>query len=362
MAKRKGYSPIGVDLQPNSAKMVQLYVSPEGASLACWTEAKFDFSLVRVEDGVPSSLTETLKNAIRKTGFVGRRAVVTLPAHKVDVRQLTLPGSEGELERMLRWEAESYLHYDVSEASIDYVKLGEVKIGNEMRSEVMVASASRSYVNAVLGLLSGAGLVTTAADVAPMALGRLGAYLARDASGPVAVIDIGRTASVAVILNQGELRLTRTIAKGGEEFTERIMNSLEVSREEAELLKQEYGAGTPQRPSQPDAEQELVTKTEVAATIHEILRYDLEEMADELQKLFRYFSTQCKGAPISLGYLCGGGGRLKDLDVYMTQRTGTKMARIENLNAIFPGRKIDMGEAGPEYAVAAGLALREQAQ
>jgi len=359
MAKRKGCSPIGIDLQPNSAKMVQLFFTAEGASLSSCATATFDQSLLAIEDGIPADLTESIRNAVKVAGFTGRGAVVAPPPNKVDVRTLTLPGSGEDLEKMLRWEAESYLHYDVADASIDYVKLGEVKVGNETRSEVLVASVSRHYIRALLDLLSKAGLAPTAADIVPMALCRLGAYLSRDAEGPVSVVDIGASRSVAVILNHGELRLTRTLSKGGEDFTERIMHGLEVSREEAELLKKEYGAGMPAVASNFGAEEELVTKTEVAGTIHEILRHDLEELADELQKLFRYYTAQCKGSPMSRGYLCGGGGRLKGLDTYITDRTGIKVQRIEGLNTIFPVKSSDTGEAGPEYAVAAGLALRE---
>ena len=359
MAKRKGYSPIGIDFQAETAKMVQLHFGSQGASLAACTSLTFEESLMRIADQRPHTIIEKLRAALRSGGFSGRRIVITVPPGKVDVRTLTLAGSERELEETLRWEAESYLHYDVSDASIDYVRLGEVRVGKEGRSEVLVATARSSYVCALLDLLAGAGFEVIAVDIVPMALWRLGLHIGQETDAAVGVINIGRMTSEAVVLNRGDLRLTRTIARGGEEFTTRIMNSLEISHPEAELLIKEYGAGTPSAGVQFGSQQELVTRTEIAGTVHEILRHDLEDLADELQKLFRYFSSQSKGTPVRLGYLCGTGGKLKGLDAFLSERTGIRIERLPPLDEAFP---IQNGgenqEAGPEYAVAAGLALR----
>lgn len=362
MPKRKGYSPIGIDLQANAAKMVQLHFGPQGASVTGCKSVTFEEGLAQIVDQKPGRITHTLKQAIASGGFSGRRAVVTLPAAKVDVRTLTLAGSEDDLEKMLRWEAESYLHYDVSDASIDHAKLGEVTVGNEKRSEVMVASANKTYIRELLDLMAGAGLLVEAVDIVPMALWRLGSRFGEELQTPVSMIDIGRTSSVATILNTGELRLTRTIARGGEELTARIMQSLDVARDEAELLKKEYGTGVPGNAARFGSQDELVTKTEVAGTIHEILRCDLEDMAEELQKLFRYFSTQNKGMSVGRGYLCGGGSRLKGLDAFFTERIGVTIEQLPALDVVLKTGSTNGDETGPEYAVAAGLALRVDAK
>ena len=369
MAKRKGPSPIGVDLQQNSAKMIQFCHGPNGPALGACASVSFDDSLIQIEDRQTQPIVAALRQALGRGDFRGCDAVITLPAKKVDVRTLTLPGAEAELEKMMKWEAESYLHYDVKDACIDYVKLGDVSAGNEKRSEVLVAAAGRPYLYALLDLLDRAGLKTQAVDIMPMALCRLARYLGEHvAESSVSIIDIGRTASLTVILDKGSLRLTRNIACGGEEFTTRIKSNLDILPEEAELLKIEYGAGAPKQGSSFGADHELVTKTEVAGAIHEILRHQLEEMAAELQKLFRYFSTQSKGAQVARGYLCGGGSKLKGLPDFLTQHTGTRMEMLPALATLFPGKCAKDAPAsggpdacGPEFAVAAGLALRDSA-
>ncbi|NQT18934.1 MAG: type IV pilus assembly protein PilM [Planctomycetes bacterium] len=358
MPKRKGYSPIGIDLQAGSAKMVQLHFGPKGTSLVGCKAVTFEESLTRIVDQKPEKIVDQLKQAITSAGLSGRRAIATLPAAKVDVRTLTLAGSEDDLEKLLRWEAESYLHYEVADASIDHAKLGEVSAGNEKRSEVMVATANKTYIREVMDLLSEAGLMVQAIDIVPMALWRLGIRLAEELEAPVSMIDIGRTSSVAVILSRGDLRLTRTMARGGEELTSRIMQGLDIDRNEAELLKKEYGTGMAGGAARFGSQDELVTKTEVAGTIHEILRHDLEDIADELRKLFRYFSTQNKGMAVGRGYLCGGGGRLKGLDAYFTERIGVAIEQLPALDVVLKAKNNPDDETGPEYAVAAGLALR----
>ena len=364
MAKRKGRSPIGIDLQQNSAKLMQLSYGSKGPSLAAHASATFDESLLQLEDRQPEPIIDALKQAVDKHGFSGRAAVITLPPKKVDVRTLTLPGADADIQKMLAWEAESYLHYEVQQASIDYVKLGDVSVGNEKRTEVLVAATAKPYLFALLDLLAKAGLRPEVVDIVPMALCRLGAALGEQAGdGPVTLIDIGRSSTVTVIANKGALRLTRNIPRGGDEVTAKIKNNLDISLQEAELLKIEYGAGIPNQGASFGTDRELVTKTEVAGTIHEILRPDLEELAAELQKLFRYFSTQSKGASVIRGYLCGGGGKLKGLAGFLSEHTGTRIELLPALEALCSGgASTEAGESfGPEYAVAAGLALRNTA-
>jgi len=361
MPKRKGYSPIGIDFQATTAKAVQLHFGSEGASLAACTTLAFDESLMRIADHRPVNIVQKLRAVLRSGKFSGRHAVITLPPNKVDVRTLTLAGPSDDLEKMLSWEAESYLHYKVADATIDYVRLGEARVGKEERSEVLVAAVSTTYASELLNLLAKAGLQVSAVDIVPMALWRLGSYLGGEIEVPVTVIDIGQTTSVAVVLNRGQLRLTRTIPQGGEDLTTRIMDDLEISRPEAELLKKEYGVGVPSHSTQLAPDRELLTKTEIAGTLHEILRPHLEELAKELQKLFRYFSTQSKGMPVGLGYLCGGGGKLKGLGSFLSERTGVRVEKLSALGEAFRPQNGDEGEViGPEYAVAAGLALRER--
>ena len=361
MANRKGRSPIGIDFQHNGAKLVQLEYGPGGPALAAFASVSFDDSLLQIEDRRPQTVIDALKRAIGTGDFSRSPAVITLPPKKVDVRTLTLPGADADIEKVLRWEAESYLHYAVDKASIDYVKLGEVTAGNEKRTEALVAAAYRPYLIALLELLNAAGIRTAVVDIVPMALCRMGSAVNHE-GGTISITDIGRSASMSVIIDKGSIRLTRNTARGGDEFTAKIKNSLEISHDEAELLKMEYGIGTPSHASTFGADRELVTKTEIAGTIHEILRPDLDEVAAELQKLFRYFSTQSKGAQIMHGYLCGGGSKLKGLAENISGRTGAKIETLPPLDTLFPNRnsKRTGASCGPEYAVATGLALRAE--
>jgi len=361
MATRKGRSPIGIDLQHNGAKLVQLAFGKNGPALAAYASVSFDDTLLQIEDRRPQAAIDALKRTIAKGDFSGSAAVITLPPKKVDVRTLTLPGADSDLEKVLRWEAESYLHYAVDEASIDHVKLGEVSVGNEKRTEVLVAAAFRPYVIALLELLNAAGIRAEVVDIAAMALCRLGSVV-NHAGDAVGIVDIGRSASQTVIIDKGAIRLTRITARGGDELTAKIKSSLEINIDEAELLKIEYGIGVPGQASTFGMDRELVTKTEIAGTIHEILRPDIDEFAAELQKLFRYFSTQTKGAQVTRGYLCGGGSLLKGLADNLSSRTGTKLETLPSLDSLFPnGKTKEAGSpCGPEYAIAAGLALREE--
>jgi len=355
----KTYSPIGVDLQVASCKLMQMRSCSGETGIAAAASVEFTDNILNLEEAQPDGLVHALKTALKENGFHGSTAVMTVPQQKIDVRTLTLPGPEADLEKVLRWEAESYLHYDINSACMDYTKVGEIAAGSDKRIEVLVAAINKDYLQAVLQWLSAAGLEVAVVDVVPMALARLGACprLQYDTES-LGMLDIGRTSTTAAVIDKGELRLTRNINRGGDELTARIRDSLEIAEEEAELLKREYGTGLPGSHSM-YSEQELLTRTEIAGTIHEILRHDLEEMAAEVQKLHRYFSTQCKGATAQKTYLCGGGGRMSGLDGFLSQHTGLPFEKLPPLNDLFAYKTDTSIEAGPEFAVSAGLALRK---
>jgi len=355
----KAYSPIGIDLQAASCKLLQMHSSGGETGIAALASVEFSGNILNLEEGQPDGLVHALKTALKENGFHGSTAVMTVPQQKIDVRTLTLPGPEVDLEKVLRWEAEAYLHYDINSACMDYTKVGEITAGSEKRMEVLVAAINRDYLQAVLHWLSAAGIEVAVVDVVPMALARLGTCpRLQYETESLGMLDIGRSTTTAAVLNKGELRLTRNINRGGDELTARICDSLEIANDEAELLKREYGTGLPGRHNL-YSEQELLTRTEIAGTIHEILRHDLEEMAAEVQKLYRYFSTQCKGATAQKGYLCGGGGRMSGLDEFLSQHTGLAFEKLPPLNELFAWKTDTAIEAGPEFAVSAGLALRK---
>jgi len=364
---RQNHSPIGIDIGKDSIKLVQFRAEGDGLALlaAGRLDAPFPANGNGADGAERAAFVKQLKKVLTRRKFGTRRAVVALPASHVDVRPLTLPGGHQDIAKMVRWEANSYLGYDAENAIIDHVVLGEVKSGRETRLEVLAAAVEKDKVRDSLDLLSRAGILAEAVDIVPLALCRLLHVPPDQPGGAAAAVDIGAEFTNAVIVDGGELRMSRTIDIGGDAFTQAISAALEIDPKEAEALKRQHGAGTveddapdPEQAAEPGRLAALSEVRKIAHIINDILRDKLDFLAEELTKLLRYFSAQNQGRPVQSVVLVGGGGALKHLDTLLAARLGTSVevgAPITRITRQPP--ELKGGNEGA-FAVATGLALR----
>jgi type IV pilus assembly protein PilM len=347
-------SPIGIDISRGRVKMVQF--RRRGAGVGLLAAGSLDVALRGNDndDGDRQDTVRQLKKALLRRKFGARRAVLSLPPPETDVRPLTLPADAHDLTKMIRWEVESYVDYPVDEAIVDHVVLGEAKSAGERRLEVLAATARQCRVVAICDLLARAGLMVEAVDIVPLALGRLVDAIEAGPGDATAAVDIGAQSTHAVIIDDHELRMSRTIGLGGDTFTEAITLALEISTKEAEVLKAQHGTG------RVDAEPaEADESGKIARIVNDILRNKLDLLATELAKLFRYFSAQNQGRAVGRVVLLGGGGALKHLDEFLTERLSTPVEVGRPLCGV-TGDEPDLPDSAEgAYAVAAGLALRE---
>ena len=373
MSRSNGTTAIGLDLCENGAKLVQLERRGNGYATSAVASFELPQQCETLEGDYQAALAHQLQQARASGRFRGRRAVATLPPNVVDTRTLTLPGQNAEMQKVLRWEAESYLSYDIAEAVIDFVVLGEVKAGEERRIEVLVASARRDSVERLLRAAKQGGLDVEAVEIVPTALCRLLCRRPSPDGTPhaQAVVDVGRTTTTAVVVNAGELRLSRQILQGGERLTRLIAKGLEMGHDDAERLKQEHGLsleaprpGAAQDPDGAEAPQQVsspgqtivITRERIAAIIRDLVRPAADQFADEIQKLLRYFAMQSKGESVQKLVLTGGGSLMNGLDLFLQQRLGVNVEVVRSVSG-FLGEPASPNDP-PAFAVAAGLALR----
>ncbi len=349
------YSPIGIDLG-GSPKLVQFRLkgNPPQPELHATASLTMPIPNNGNTEAERETFVKKLKKSISNARFGSRRAIIALPASDVHMRPLTLPVDEHDLAKRVRWEAESYIEGPIENAVIDHVVLGKATTAGERRLEVLALSADKSKVVSTLDLLASTGLTTDTVDIIPLALCRALQATHTDTDNAVAAIDIGAQTTTTVIVMNDELRMARPIAIGGDTLTEAIQTALEISQEEAEILKIQHGAGSA-------GTEHVVLQEEpnkIAQIVHDILREHLDRLADELVKLFRYFSAQHRGRTVERVFLVGGSGALKHLDELLASRLNAQVSVGEPLAQI-TGSEIELKRGNDSsYAVAAGLALR----
>lgn len=354
------YSPIGIDLG-GSPKLVQFRLkgNPPRPELHATASLPLPIPNNGNSEAERETFVRQLKKSMAIAHFGPRRAIIALPSLDVHMRPLTLPVDEHDLAKRVRWEAESYIEGPIDNAVIDHVVLGEATTAGERRLEVLAISADKQKVLTALDLLSRAGLTIDIVDIIPLALCRALHATHANPDSAAAAIDIGARITTAVIIMNNELRMARPIAIGGNALTEAIQTALEISPEEAEILKCQHGIGSVRGENgQPEPSAGGDEPNKIARIVHDILREHLDRLADELEKLFRYFSAQHRGRTVERIYLLGGGGALKHLDELLASRLNTQVTVGEPLAQITGNQAELKHGTDSSYAVAAGLALR----
>ncbi len=342
---------VGVDIGTSSVKVASLRRGRGGGYEleALGIEPLAHDSIV---DGAIISkleVADAIDRLFKSAGIESARVATSISGHSVIVKTVNLPAqSEQELEESIRWEAEQYVPFDISEVNLDYQVLRKAAQGNRM--EVLLVAAKRDKIIDHTGVLSMAGKRPAVVDIDAFAL--LNAYAANhqpDPSSVVALLDVGSNTVNITIARGREFLFTRDVAIGGSHYTEHLQKQLGISFDEAETYK---AGGAPS--------EELRQRTDaVLEDVSEILTL-------EIQKTFDYFRTHAESAEPRNVYLSGGACKTRGLRDYLQRKLDVP---VDYLNP-FQGIKIDEAKFPPnlltdlatDFAIAVGLALRSEAE
>ncbi len=190
------------------------------------------------------------------------------------------------------------------------------------------------------------GLEADIVDAVPLALTNgLAVASAEKEREPVALLDLGHTASHLTLWQKGEPYFARRIDFGGRALTRAIAEGTGSSPDEAEEWKLAAGADEPGFRVDWDS-------LEMRAVL-ECLRRDL---ADELRRSFAFYRTLGRLPDPMRLRISGGSARLPGLAARLSELLGVPVLPFDPLEALHaePGT----GTGGPQFATAFGLAQR----
>ena len=162
---------------------------------------------------------------------------------------------------------------------------------------------------------------------------------------PVMIMDMGAASTKLYIVERGVIRASHTINRGSQDITATISKSLSIPMEKAEVMKREQGlAGTD-------------------TTFNEIIALVLDYIFAEVNTTLLAFEKKYNKT-VSKAVLVGGGAALKVLTELAKTNFKTEVEIAQPFNKVTAPAFLEniLKEAGPEFAVAIGLALRRLAE
>jgi len=293
----------GLDMGTNSIKVMQLEQDDKTVTVKGYGITHFADNVMKDGEIVDyEPLAKAMYDLFDKhiNGTIStHRVAATIPAAYAYARVVSVPATLGkkELDEAIRFEAGQYIPIPIDDLYIDFSDQG---ITGENR-EILVVAVPKRIVDSYMRLFDIVGLEVGALQTTIGAAGRLIAETESNKT-PSILIDLGSSSVDLTIYDKYPI-VNGTVPGGGDSFTEKIAERLNVSKEEAETIKKRYGLGISKK--QPE--------------IKEALAPHLDQLMKEIRRVVRYYEERTEGkSKIGQIVTMGGGANMPGLTEYLT--------------------------------------------
>ena len=359
-------SVLGVDIGASAIKIVQLKEKAGKILLETYGEiATGPYGGVAMGQAAlltPEKMAEALKDLFKEANVTATRVAFAIPMRSSLLKVIEVPEfNEKQLSSIIPIEARKYIPVPITEVALDWWVIprqeyanepdlegdasaaAEQKIEKGKKVEVLLVAIHKEMLTKYRTVVTTLGVSAETFEVETFSSIR--SILSRDIA-PTAIIDLGAATSKLAIVDYGIIKVSHTINKGGQDSTAAMATALGVPFEEAEKLKRQNGLVGQTAGSTP-------IPGGVASSALEFVFYEAQKIISDYQRR--------TGRIIRKLTLIGGGALMKGV-VPLAETVFDAEIHLGN-----PFMKTEapaflhevLQEAGPEFAVAIGLALRE---
>jgi type IV pilus assembly protein PilM len=321
---------LGLDIGTAGIKFIKLRFVKEGIEL-CGFGA----------EPMQADLEPLLKNIAQSQNL--KKANISVSGPAAIIRYVNFPKmTPQELEQSLKFEAQKHIPFAVAEVNLDAAILKPDLADNKML--VILTAVKKDFLGQRIKLIEGGSFYVNKVDIDAVALVNAFNfnYSKEDLppSKSVALLNIGASFSNLSILEDGIPHLSRDIQLAGNNFTQKLADSLEVDFKSAEALK-------------------LTPDKDKAQKITETLESVLSNLAAEVRTSFDYYESQSTLSVVKI-FLSGSGSSFPGLKDILANLLGIEVEYWDPFRKINISAEIDAQKAkalSVGFAVAAGIAL-----
>ncbi len=343
----------GLDISELSLKIAKLEKSKDGSlKLASFNQAQIPANVVK---GGEIKNIQKLSDIMRKSVLTARGGkiktkyvICSLPEEKVFLDTIQMPKmSREDLKTAVQFEAENYIPLPLKNVYLDFQVVRSID-DRAKKMDVLLGAVSKKIADSYIKMIKTAGFQPLALEVESLAIAR--AVIPNDKiKQPFLIIDFGATRTSFIIFGGFSVRFTTTIPISSQAITKSIARNLEISTEEAEKLKINYGM-----------EKRKIFEATIPA---------LTDLIEQIKTHLNYYKSHIlkkhnlhKEEKITKILLCGNGALLKGLPEFLSSELKMKVEFANPwVNILKPPLKEIPGlsfEKSLGYATALGLSLR----
>ncbi|MEK7610020.1 MAG: type IV pilus assembly protein PilM [Patescibacteria group bacterium] len=350
----KESSVLGIDIGSSAIKIIQIKKKHGRAVLETYGElALGPYAGIEVgrATSVPADkIIEAIKDILKESKTTTVSCGVALPLSSSLITFISIPPvPEKGMADVIAIEARKYIPVPLNEVLLDwsvipkedsYVSDDESVKPEKQGSDVLVVAIHNQYISDYQSIITGSGLQPSFYEIEIFSSIRA---VVDQGVSTVMIVDMGARSTKLYIVERGILRASHIINKGSQDITLALSKAMSITVNEAERMKRTYGLkGGP----------EYKELTEIITVNLDYIFYEANAALLNYQKKF--------AKNVSKVILTGGGVLLKGF---------TDLAKISfQTNVVYadPFGKLEtpaflteeFAQAGPEFAVAIGIALR----
>ncbi len=297
--------------------------------------------------------TEAILRLLEEHSLTPQTTVTAIPGTYVSTRLLTLPLPERQVEKVLPFELESDLPFELDDILVAHHTI----LSNKAQTTVLAAAVRKTLISEHLSILRNANLEPAFVGLDSIALYNLNQLTLSQEGGTYAIVDIGHQKTSVCIVANHRVQYVRTLMSAGKAVTESIRNELDLTWDQA--LEVKHTHGILELEGHPLQSKDL-------RRLSAAIRKSIDPLAREISQTFQAYRAMHANLggpanPVEQIYFCGGTSLLRNLPEYFAAITNLKVSR---LHFFPPEHEVSRRLAGKEaiLAQAVGLGLRAAAR
>jgi type IV pilus assembly protein PilM len=347
---------VGLDIGSRACKVAVLSGGGKGAKLLRYAEKEYETG----EAGAltPAAVLVAMRAALAEARAPKSSVCYALAAEQCTLREITVPfDDDDQIKKIVKFEFEPHLHSAaVEDVIIDYVKTGSSK----GRARLLVIAAAKDMLRGRLDQLKEAGVDPLHVDVDVASLFNTAKQSkALEEHPDCLIIDIGARTTKTLLVQDGRLKIARSIRLGGHGPLQRLTTEFEGDADAARRAMEDAAsvealAATPAHASTLEIVASVRAIEAAAAGAQES-----DFLGRVLRETQRTLPTLGSEKPLTRIFVTGIGAARPHARQRISEHYGVEVEDLPTMRAVshsLPPSKAD--EIGRTGAVAIGAALK----
>ena len=354
--KKKNTSALGIDIGSSSIKVVQLQKKGNKAILETYGELSlgpYGGVSIGQSTSLPTNKIAQAMNDLlseKEVAITTKVCGLAIPFKASLLSVIEMPDiGQKELAMMMPIEARKYIPVPISDVTIDWSVIPKLEVeeipvvkgeSKNKKVDVLLVAIHNNIINQYKEIISKTGLDAKFFEIEVFSSMRA---VLEGVQGPIMIFDMGASTTKLYIIERGLIYQSHTINRGSQDITANIARILNISIEEAEVIKRSVGMG------------KTVDEVDLSETVTVIV----DNIFSEANRFLFDFQKK-RNQNIKSVFLTGGGSALHGFRDLAAQNfkveviSGDPFEKVETPAFLRNTLKI----TGPEFTVAVGCALR----